>query len=375
MAAAGVQMKLAVGADSNRSRRTEAMPKVSLFGSSLEMLPEETARSVRGLDPSKISVPRTPGGKGPGQKFSLPEDVRKQLPAAAVLEKSRRDFETQRDKLSKHSDEIRRREEQVLYEQSRVQAPPTSQREAPTDRPQWYNEQDLRGSHEINNIGLNENSNFNRDKYGKRPPVHNYTLIGDVLRPGMDFPRRERSEIQMRNQGYGSGDLRGILAEPTQTKKAPALSARTPRREPMTLPQNIKHQFGSKVCDNVFSDKDVVQKTINDQKEAKAQAQRRRGPVNVPKFIKADVNSDYEMLGNALRMSVAPGYSIDNKVSTTKTAFNDQTHLFRHPDPDKWRYQKDELSRWAEHNVLRQRMTKAWEAYFVETLQKKNQPQ
>ena len=119
------------------------------------------------------------------------------------------------------------------------------------------------------------------------------------------------------------------------------------RQTSLVLPQNIKHQFGSRVCDKLLSDKEIVDKTIQDQKDFKASIQRTSKKFDVPKFTK-DLNPEYEMLGNALRMNVVPGYTIDHKVSTTKTAFNDQVHLFRYPDPDKYRYQKDELS---EYNV------------------------
>lgn len=83
MAAVAVEGK-AVGLDSYTVKRTEAMPKTTLFGSSLERPDEETARSVRELDLSTVTVPRTPGGKGAGQKFTLPEEMKRQLPGWAV---------------------------------------------------------------------------------------------------------------------------------------------------------------------------------------------------------------------------------------------------------------------------------------------------
>ena len=216
-----------------------------------------------------------------------------------------------------------------------------------TSRSQWFTKDDLKGSKEINIIGLNENQSFNRDKYRSKAPVHNYSLIGDVLRPGMDFPRRERTEIQMRNLGYGKGDMQGPLAEGFKLQTCAqegATSARSSRRAVVDLPPNIKHHFGSRVCDKLLSDKAVVEKTVKRQKEQKASSQRPSKPFKVPEFTK-EMDPEYEMLGNALRMNVVPGYSIDQKVSTTKTSFNDQVHLFRYKDPDKYRYQKDELSK------------------------------
>jgi hypothetical protein len=66
--------------DSHRARRTEAMPKSSLFGSILEMQTEEGMKSARELDLHSVKLPKTPTGKGAGQKFRLPDDVKKQLP-------------------------------------------------------------------------------------------------------------------------------------------------------------------------------------------------------------------------------------------------------------------------------------------------------
>lgn len=210
-------------------------------------------------------------------------------------------------------------------------------------------EEALAASKEINSVGLNKNQSYNRDKYGQKAPVHNYSLIGDVLRPGMDFPRRERTEVQMRNQGYGMGDLRGVLAQtppPQKTERQRGgTSARETRKALIDIPPNIKHQFGTKVCDKLFADKNVVEKTVKDQKEEKASTLRTSHPFQVPKFSR-EVNPEYEMLGNALRMNVVPGYTTDHKISTTKSTYNDQVHLFRNHDPDKWRYQKDELSKY-----------------------------
>lgn len=351
------------------------MPKASLFGSLLEMQTEETARSVRDLDPATVQIPKTPGGKGPGQRFTLPEEVKKQLPGATVLEKSKREFEAQRSRVNHQTGDLRRREQEALYDRSKIDGVETS-RDPGTARPAWFTEADLVGSKGINSVGLNVNQSYNRDKYGQKAPVHNYSLIGDVLRPGMDFPRRERTEIQMRNQGYGKGDMQGLLASPQSPRRSAAAgtaSARSPRKKSLDLPPNIKHQFGSRVCDQLLSDQTVVEKTMQSQRDFKESVQRRSHPFNVPKFSR-EANPEYDMLGNSLRMNVVPGYTTDNKVSTTKTDYNDQVHLFRYQDPDKWRYQKDELSKWAEHNVLRQRMTKAWEQYFIETLAKKNPP-
>jgi len=356
------------------SRRTEAQPKTTLFGSALEIQSEESARRMKALDVSKLEVPKTPPVRGTGLRFTLPEEVKKGLPGAIVLAKSKQDLAATKDQFNSARANLKQKEEQVLYSFPTAGHQGSDPAQPNSSRSQWLNENDLKGSKEINILGLNTNQSFNRDKYGRRPPIHNYSLIGDILRPGMDFPRRERTVIQMRNSGYGMGDLRGALVQETNPPPQRVQKSPAPKPSVIEIPPNIKHQFGSRVCDRLLSDEATVAKTLKEQEECKAAIQRKSKPYQVPKFSK-ELAPDYEMLGNALRMNVVPGYTMNHNVTTTKTAFNDQAHLFRNKDPDKFRYQKDELSRWAEHNVLRQRMTKAWEQYFVETLQKKKGPE
>lgn len=267
------------------------------------------------------------------------------FPGASVLEKTRREYETRKGLFNSHTNELKKREEESLYNFAQSGEPVLSVRDQNIARPQWFTDQDIKGSKEINIVGLNENQSFNRDKYGEKPPVHSYSYIGDILRPGMDFPRRERTDIQMRNLGYGKGDLNGILAPSAAPPQRGGASARSPRKSAIDVPPNIKHQFGSRVCDKLLSDKDVVEKTLREQKEIKESTQRKSKPFSVPAFSK-EMNPEYEMLSNSMRMNVVPGYTMNHKTTTTKTAFNDQVHLFRHPDPDKWRYQKDELSKY-----------------------------
>ena len=269
------------------------------------------------------------------------------LSGASVLEKSRREYEAQKNLVTNHKSELRKKEEESLYNNiSKSGEPLSSARDPGTSRQQWFSENDIKGSKDINIIGLNTNQSFNRDKYGKKPPTHNYSYIGDILRPGMDFPRRERTEVQMRNLGYGTGDMKGVLASISaySPSRGPG-SARSPKKAAIDIPPNIKHQYGTRVCDKLLSDKDVVEKTQKSQKEFKESIQRKSKPAVVPAFSK-EMNPEYEMLSNSMRMNVTPGYTMNHKISTTKTAFNDQVHLFRHPDPDKWRYQKDELSKY-----------------------------
>ena len=62
-----------------RAKRTEAMPKHSLFGSALEIQDETGSQQLQNLDPKTVRVPKTPTPRGPGHRFVLPEDVKGNL--------------------------------------------------------------------------------------------------------------------------------------------------------------------------------------------------------------------------------------------------------------------------------------------------------
>lgn len=223
---------------------------------------------------------------------------------------------------------------------------------------------------QMNRVGLNDRNSYNRDKYGPKPSVHSYSLMGDVMRPrNMELPtRRENSEYPMKLKEKKEKIETVLPLGPEDTNQSARGSSR--RSLPLDLPENIRHQFGSKVCDSLLSDEKVVEKTMQKQQEDKDAAYRVRKPVSVP-TIEKNLKPDYEQLGNFMRMNMFPGYNINHKISTTKSTFTDSVHLQRVPDPDKWRYQRDELSTWAEHNVINNRMKKAWQSYFDETVAKK----
>jgi len=197
----------------------------------------------------------------------------------------------------------------------------------------------LRVAREMNYVGLNERNSYNRDKYGNRPPIHQYSLIGDVMRPGMDMMRRNKTEL-----AFPARSRDRHILEATEPRHA---SARTPSspHSVIQLPPNIRHQFGSRICDNLLSDKKLVNKTITEQRELKEQLKRASKTLSVPELQK-DLKPEYEMLGNAMRQNVFPGYTMNHKLSTMKTSYTDRVHLRRYPDPDQWRYQRDELSKY-----------------------------
>lgn len=197
---------------------------------------------------------------------------------------------------------------------------------------------------QMNRVGLNERNSYNRDKYGPKPSVHSYSMMGDVMRPrNMELPtRRENSDYQLKKKEK----IETVLPLGPQDTHPSARGSRSASRSlAVDLPENIRHQFGSKICDSLLSDEKVVEKTMQKQQEDKEAAYRVRKSVSVPTIDK-NLKPEYEQLGNFTRMNVFPGYNINHKISTTKSVFTDNVHLQRVPDPDKWRYQRDELSKY-----------------------------
>lgn len=189
---------------------------------------------------------------------------------------------------------------------------------------------------DMNRVGLNANNSYNHDKYGKKGASHNYSLIGDVLRPGMEFNTpRNQTQYQI---AHGNSAIHRPLNQAKSARRASPHSV-------VQLPANIRHQFGSRICDSLLSDPKVVEQTVESQKAHKEQMKRASKPLNVPTMEK-ELKPEYESIGNAMRMNVFPGYNINHKISTMKTSFDDSVHLRRYPDPEQWRYQRDELSKY-----------------------------
>ncbi|KAK3778390.1 hypothetical protein RRG08_049237 [Elysia crispata] len=128
------------------------------------------------------------------------------------------------------------------------------------------------------------------------------------------------------------------------------------------LPPNIRHMFGSRVCDSLLSDAEKVNRSLEKRKAMSGPP--RPSKKEDVKSLSVNFDDNYESLGATTRYNMFPGLTSGHTISRTQQEFNDEVHLRRVPNPDEFRYQRDELSTWSEHNVLRERMKKAWdEAY------------
>ena len=213
-----------------------------------------------------------------------------------------------------------------------------------SSRPAWLTKEALQHSKDINIVGLNERGSYNRDKYGHKAKRHNYSLIGDIMAKNMDFksPRTElnsASEEAFSEYKVGRRHKREKLPNnindlPKQDNKSQSL---------VNLPANIRHMFGSRICDSLLSDKELVD-------QAKERQKVRSGPPRPSRQV--DVESlpvDVKKDLVSMRSNMFPGLSSDNTISRTQDDFNDTVHLRRVPNTDEFRYVRDELSEYIYH--------------------------
>ena len=211
----------------------------------------------------------------------------------------------------------------------------------------WISRRDLEHTNEINKVGLNDRS-YNHEKYGRRPPVHQYSLIGHILQPGMDFNDVEKEEVKVPYQKpvvkKNPDWLRyeDYFKNTAQAKSQPDVQDFSG----LQLPRNIQHKFGTKLCQSLLSDKEVIDRTLEAQRKFK-ESQRRSRSSSTPKEVSSDPNLNpiYDALGGVLRSNLFPGQSFDHKVGVIKGDFNDYVHKNRVPNPDEYRYRRDELSK------------------------------
>ena len=218
----------------------------------------------------------------------------------------------------------------------------------------WISRRDLEHTEEINKVGLNDRS-YNHEKYGRRPPIHQYSVIGSILQPGMDFNETEKEELK---GPYGKPEVRKnpdwlrhekYLKDVAEKKN----SESTGNFSGLQLPRNIQHKFGTKLCQSLLSDKEKVDKTLEGQNKLQESVRKntRRYPI---KEISSDPALDptYDALGGVLRHNLFPGHNFDHKVGVIKGDFNDHVHKNRVPDPDEYRYRRDELSKFSSTYIL-----------------------
>lgn len=208
-------------------------------------------------------------------------------------------------------------------------------------------DQDREHAEEINNVGLNKTGSYNHDKYGKKPPTHNYSLIGNLLSPGNDFgyPQRyspddallklnKQSNNVVTNEAIRLGFNSFDYPEQSQNKS----------KIKIKVPANIKHQFGSRVCEELLSDEKAFEDFLKQQKEQNKPAEKHQKTPDIKEY-EAATSSSYFELGSGLRANLFPDHSVRKPLGIFKAVHNAEVYLRREPMTDQFRRKRDEHSK------------------------------
>ncbi|KAK6170594.1 hypothetical protein SNE40_018952 [Patella caerulea] len=324
--------------DTYRSVRSKAKPKHTLFGTSLEAFTDGEREHIHNIDVNKYINTYTP---------YVSTDLSTRL----------QDYENQKMRVQQAAEEYKASQAKALN--FRTTPPPSSDKHRKPNDSQT----------------LMELMNPDPPRQTNKIKQHQYKIMGDVFssnnnqemgiireRQPQDSPRYGRRS-SAKNIGFDSDFL--VHYNPAQVKNTnencsndTSLVAQEKPKSIVPLPANIRHSFGSRMCDELLSDVDKVSGTLERQRQDRAP--RRRIQEEIPTLLETPLN-EYHDLGHKTRLNLFPGLSRDNKISVTQTNFNDSVHLQRVPVTDKYRMQRDELSTWAESNVIRDRIKKAWD--------------
>ena len=233
-------------------------------------------------------------------------------------------------------------EEHSRYFRVGLHGDPASAPPRERNNPRWISAKDLEHAAEMNKVGYGKSTrSYNHDKYKHDLDSHQYRLIGDVLKRGNDFS--------------ALGNIRPKLAykrvapKEKKYKLDPFLPSTEPQVDlPVNVPSNIKHEFGTKVCNHLLQDKEVVDTTIDTQKKNHDLFYKTAKPApEVSYDLSQSPETTYDRLGNTLRMNMFPGFTQDHKRSLAHSVYTQNVYDRRQPVPEQWKYQRDELSKYA----------------------------
>ena len=268
-------------------------------------------------------------------------------PGNAALEHSKEEADRQREQASRARDLLKSLEERSLF----FNSPPPKGRtttSAVTSRPppQWITEKDIEHADQINQVGLSKKLNYDRQCHARKPPVHQYALIGDVMRAGeMEFPAIDSNGQPQQTQSASPAARRASPNMYYSRLKAGQTTHLKQQKSVIQLPPNIRHAFGSRICDNLLADPETVHNTMTNQEKIRNANKRLGDRQPVEAASVSPVDPAYHALGCALRQDIFPGYSYGNKLSTVNDVYSPQVFARRYADPEQYRYQRDAVSK------------------------------
>ncbi|XP_041363567.1 uncharacterized protein LOC121379147 isoform X2 [Gigantopelta aegis] len=245
-------------------RKTKALPKHSLFGTSFEMFTEEEKQRINSIDLNTNACVN--------QKIPIADHLLQNIKGREEAAEKRREFE-KRKKITEQT-----RQNMKTFEQDAILVCTGSQskdmshvikaatrREEPARCGTWFTGKDIEHSREINFSTMPDNyRSYNRDKFSRLPPIYKNPAVDVFSRP------RRQSVVSAEPRGpyqQGrpdlSGDVRRMASPCVHEPAADEPAADDPSvSNYICVPQNIRHRFGSKVCDSLLSDEKKVQDTL-----------------------------------------------------------------------------------------------------------------
>ncbi|KAL8580402.1 hypothetical protein ACOMHN_020879 [Nucella lapillus] len=336
-----------------RAKPTEARPRHSLFGTELENIDKSELEGIDASEANKIGVKPQP------VRYPVPEHLQGHMSARSMVDKARHDIVSQSQACSDAQKQLKEKEQKALMFQ-----PDSEKKQRGKSRePTWLTKQDLNHSKDINIVGLNQSGSYNHDRFGNKPPTHNYSLIGDVLSKGNEFGYIQKYDPDESLLALNESDNNniGAIRLGWNPKVDPDVECPLkPKSAAVKLPPNIRHQYGSRVCDALLADEKKVSETLDKQKTGQRSA---KTPLGVDiKDYEAKASGSYFDVGHVTRFNLFPGHSMLDMNSTLKADHNDIVYLRREPMTDEYRVIKDGYATWAEQNLVREKLKKQWNA-------------
>ena len=267
------------------------------------------------------------------------------ISGSAQVTSSKNEFNKQRSNLEVTENTLRLLEKEskyfrvgILDGQDGPDAPASYERV--TKR--WFSAKDLEHAAEMNQVGYGTSTrSYNHAKYRRDQPSHLYRLCGDILKPGNDFTGIENIKPKINYQRVVPKSKRYTI-EPF----LPSMEADVDL--PINIPPNIKHQFGSKVCNHLLNDKTLVDETLGAHKRNHVLFYKKNQmkPKVTPDRRSKGPDTLYDRMGNTFRTNMFPGYAQDHKRSLAHSVYTQEVYDRRPEVPDKWRYKRDELSKY-----------------------------
>lgn len=333
--------------------RSQARPKPTLFGTVLENVDKSQLKGINPTLANKFGVKSRP------ERYPIPEDLQEHVQARLVVEKAHNDINSQHQKLVEAQKELKQKQLKALrFTREPEDKPACLTREGP-----WLSLQDLEHSSDINNVGIGKSGGYNRDRYSKKPPTHSYALIGDVLGKGNEFgqPQIYDPDESLIALNLSQNNNKEMIRLGFNPPVDPDVEAPLKKQSCIDMPPNIRHKFGSKVCDDLLQDPTTVRALLEKERRSKPLV-RSKFEVDTKEYTAKAESGNYFEVGQVTRYNIFPGHSTLNQSGVFNAVHNDVVYLRREQINEEFRMVKDAYAAWAEQNLVREKLKKLWNA-------------